>query len=84
LQALGAVDEVCDGIVVVNAVGMIVAINRAAYEMFEYSEGELETKSVRWGKAECCGVDKSAGSVLRRCDMKGELCMVVRGLWRAF
>ncbi|KIY98673.1 hypothetical protein MNEG_9288 [Monoraphidium neglectum] len=49
LKALGAVDEKSDGIVVLNTAGTIMAVNRAAFEMFGYSKGELESKNGEQG-----------------------------------
>ncbi|GBF97004.1 hypothetical protein Rsub_09801 [Raphidocelis subcapitata] len=43
---LGSVDEKTDAIVIINASGIIMAVNRAAFEMFGYQKGELESKNV--------------------------------------
>jgi PAS domain-containing protein len=59
LQALGAVDEKSDGIVVLNTAGTIMAVNRAAFEMFGYSKGELEAKNVRRGGGAAVGVGRA-------------------------
>ncbi|KAI8467685.1 MAG: hypothetical protein J3K34DRAFT_523567 [Monoraphidium minutum] len=46
LKTLGTVDEKVDGVIIINAVGMIMAVNKAAYEKFQYLKGELESKNV--------------------------------------
>ncbi|GBF92718.1 hypothetical protein Rsub_05087, partial [Raphidocelis subcapitata] len=46
LQALGSVDERQDGLIIINAAGIIMACNRPALCMFGYEKGELEQKNV--------------------------------------
>jgi hypothetical protein len=46
-QVLGSVDEKTDGIIIINAAGIIMAVNKAAHETFQYQKGELEGKNVR-------------------------------------
>ena len=53
-----------DGVVIINAVGSILAVNKAAYEMWGYDKGELEGKNVTslmW--ASCCWVGGGAGAI---------------------
>lgn len=45
-QALGKVDENTDGIVIINAIGSILAVNKASQELWGYEKGELEGKNV--------------------------------------
>lgn len=45
-QVLGRVEEATDGVVVISAVGTILAVNRAACNMWGYEKGELEGKNV--------------------------------------
>lgn len=49
--------------VIINAVGMIMAVNRAAFEMFNYQKGELEAKNVRGGPGGGKGGRRAWGGV---------------------
>lgn len=46
LQALGAIDEREDGLIIINASGIIMACNKPLFTMFGYDKGELENKNV--------------------------------------
>lgn len=46
LAAAGTVNEKVDGLVIINAQGVILMINTAALGMFGYDKGELEGKNV--------------------------------------
>ena len=39
-------DEAKDAVVVINASGAILAVNRAAHALFGYDRGEMETKNI--------------------------------------
>jgi PAS domain-containing protein len=44
--AVGAINEKSDGLVIINAQGIILMVNAAAQGLFGYDKGELEGKNV--------------------------------------
>ena len=46
LSAAGSINEKVDGLVIINAQGVIMMVNAAAVAMFGYDKGELEGKNV--------------------------------------
>lgn len=46
MSAAGSINEKVDGLIIINAQGVIMMINAAAVVMFGYEKGELEGKNV--------------------------------------
>eukprot|EP00775_Hariotina_reticulata_P007054 gene7054-7268_t len=46
MSAAGSIDEAVDGLIIINAQGIILMVNAAVFNMFGYGKGELEGKNV--------------------------------------
>jgi PAS domain-containing protein len=46
MSAAGTIDEAIDGLIIINAQGIILMVNAAAINMLGYGKGELEGKNV--------------------------------------
>lgn len=46
MSAAGSIDEAVDGLIIINAQGIILMVNAAVFNMWGYGKGELEGKNV--------------------------------------